>query len=1701
MAKRERPFDPNRSDSDDLDFNDEPSSPRARPHKRARKSHKGSPTKRPAKRRREAYNDSDIDPDSNEPSEEEDSFAESDEDSEPVETNPRTGRGVRSAAKKRKNYEESDEEAGELLNSESEVDRHTPARPKGKRSARAERLQKRTLVVKLKVPPFTMVKDKVVPRSTRASSRQLKREPTPQATRSAPGMTRRSSRLSHDEEQPLVALTDSGKHELVTRTGTVTPEPEGSRRPSRGGKGLASKKPPSAIFEVSQEDSVANDPVGTIEQTEEGEKFFSQLQDAAGGQDAQQVSRTSPATSAVKEDDIRMEYEEEDEEEQVVQESQHDPDDNDDDDEPVSKGGRSLRPRRKASTPPTSQPANNNARRSLRNRKSGGIEQSSDFEPDAEGEADVEEEGMSDSDELLKPPRGRSSAEASSQGGRRSGRLRGKTTSNGSRSRRSPEEDELDPEEIADEAAELDEDNRRIRRERPRKQRSQRQEISFEPTSLRNRANRPDYRILRPELLLPIEDDDAPAVATTTPQRNRRGGGGGGRAGAQYRSLFSTFGPFGGAGGPPPILGGPDGAGATGGVDSDSSDDEAAMRGQQSGVGGTVGMTPTSAFPKPFVAQAHNSDPIQGPGGGPPGLGKVKDKKALADADPLGVDTNVTFDGVGGLDGHINQLKEMVMLPLLYPEAFQQFKITPPRGVLFHGPPGTGKTLLARALASSVSTHGQKVTFYMRKGADALSKWVGEAEKQLRLLFEEARKNQPSIIFFDEIDGLAPVRSSKQEQIHASIVATLLALMDGMDGRGQVIVIGATNRPDSVDPALRRPGRFDREFYFPLPDVMGRRKILDIHTKGWEPPLKDEFKDQLAEVTRGYGGADLRALCTEAALNAIQGTFPQIYSSDEKLIIDVTKIKVLAKDFMISVNKIVPSSERSAASGAVPLKKDIEPLLRQPLKEIGEYIEQTVPRKRKATALEEAMYDDRDDELGFEKETMHRNFESSRVFRPRLLIKGHVGMGQQYLGAALLTKFEGLHVQNFDMATLMKDSSRSPEAAVVQLFEEVKRHKPSVIYIPNVNIWWDTLADSVKRTFVGLLRSLPPNDPVLLLGMMELYQDDEPDPHMLRDLFGFASKNQYKLDRPCEEARGEFWRAILDFVKKTPSEFPEPENRKKRKLAELPVAPVPAAPTGPTKADLKAQKKKDHQTLNMLKLLIQPVMDQIKLKYRKFRNHIIDENTIGYLYDEQDPMVLSTDLTEEQKQQQLLFRPFEKDTDDKGNEGLREQSTGKFYYNLEIVTIETRLSNGYYKRPKDFLGDIKKLAKDAKTSGDQERTLKANEMLANVEVDMTTLESQHPALIAECEAVYHREQERIQKAEQKRAEAQGRGETVPKIIANVPPQGTSNTTTETSGPVMLGQAVPGRQLFPTTPNKPQYPPSVQWSTTQTNGSHPSQHTNGSTVPSKPQEDSEMLDSHVETQEHQPAQTAPPQRGQAQSPDQSQSQPQGAYYHKIGQSQPAAGVQTEQNSASTASGNKTSDRSSGGSVNTTNSNGAIMHPDFSIYGAAGGSSQLPDTQPPSLASQPGAGSQHNSNSSGGSQPSASSQQMGPPQPRPATRPPSFANISNILNKDDDDEEEGTTHDDIDESILRASQKYILDAESLERFHGELVEKSSGLSLEQLEQVNAALMDVIWRQRGEWNRDLVWHEVQQCFNDTIRDIEELQEIMDPKSLATA
>ncbi|KAI4333629.1 hypothetical protein L6164_018410 [Bauhinia variegata] len=232
------------------------------------------------------------------------------------------------------------------------------------------------------------------------------------------------------------------------------------------------------------------------------------------------------------------------------------------------------------------------------------------------------------------------------------------------------------------------------------------------------------------------------------------------------------------------------------------------------------------------------------------------------------------WESVAGLKDVIRCMKEVVILPLLYPEFFDNLGLTPPRGVLLHGYPGTGKTLVVRALIGACSRGDKRIAYFARKGADCLGKYVGDAERQLRLLFQVAERCQPSIIFFDEIDGLAPCRTRHQDQTHSSVVSTLLALMDGLKSRGSVVVIGATNRPEAVDPALRRPGRFDREIYFPLPSLEDRASILSLHTQRWPKPLTGSLLEWIARKTPGFAGADLQALCTQAAMNALKRKFP-----------------------------------------------------------------------------------------------------------------------------------------------------------------------------------------------------------------------------------------------------------------------------------------------------------------------------------------------------------------------------------------------------------------------------------------------------------------------------------------------------------------------------------------------------------------------------------------------------------------------------------------------------------------------------------------------------------------------------------------------------------------------------------------------------------------------------------------------------------
>ena len=726
----------NAEESGDEDYNDRAPGPSKSRIRRSGLS--GRPARK--KRRRDYGSGSDdVSDDGDELGQS--SVSESDHDDEPPEINE-NGRPVRRAAKGKTTYEESDPEVDDFGDRSESSDEVKPAA-----TTRPQRL-----IVKLKTGATPAASPAPPTRNLRTRSgsfagRQQHPIPAEPSLRS----TRRSSRIAHDEEETVVALTNSGHHVEVVRAGSKGPEGIPARA-MKGGKGL--KYPSnSTIEEQSGESGAKDEPTDELEiKASQHEILESDPQTQGDAEDSiPRIVTDLQAAAEEAEDNPEVE-----DVEGVVPESageeEGDDDDDDDDDDPIARGRSRRLARRKAESLPLV-PKSNRRRRTRHTlsdsasgkrparsgrRKSPG--ESSDFAPDIEQE---KEDEMSDSEESGSSPRkSQRHEDYDSSNGPRSRLRRPKVAS-----RHSPASEEDIPD-LAEELADLQPD--RSRKRRPRN------EIVYEDKPRRTRGN-VDYRILRPELNIPIEDQDEDAP---TPSRRARGGGG--TAGGWQRTLFSTYGPFGGAGGLAPVLGGPAGTAAAGGVDSDSSDDETMQRPRA--VGGAVGMTPTSAFAPvgygPFPpSQTLHSDPAQGPVGTPANLGKVKDKQALADADPLGVDQNVNFDSVGGLQGHIDQLKEMVSLPLLYPEIFMRFHIVPPRGVLFHGPPGTGKTLLARALASTVSSQGRKVTFYMRKGADALSKWVGEAERQLRLLFEEARKNQPSIIFFDEIDGTLHDRS------------------------------------------------------------------------------------------------------------------------------------------------------------------------------------------------------------------------------------------------------------------------------------------------------------------------------------------------------------------------------------------------------------------------------------------------------------------------------------------------------------------------------------------------------------------------------------------------------------------------------------------------------------------------------------------------------------------------------------------------------------------------------------------------------------------------------------------------------------------------------------------------------------------------------------------------------------------------------
>lgn len=268
-------------------------------------------------------------------------------------------------------------------------------------------------------------------------------------------------------------------------------------------------------------------------------------------------------------------------------------------------------------------------------------------------------------------------------------------------------------------------------------------------------------------------------------------------------------------------------------------------------------------------------------------------------------DSRISYEDIGGMDRQIQRIREMIELPLKYPEVFRKLGIEAPKGLLLYGPPGTGKTLIARAVANETNAY-----FIHVNGPEIINKFYGESEAKLREIFEAAGSNAPSIIFLDEIDAISPKRENVNGDVEKRVVAQLLALMDGMNDRGEVIVIGATNIPNAIDPALRRPGRFDREIEIGIPDRNGRLRILQVHTR--DMPLDDTVDlGKLADLTHGYVGADIQSLCREAAMTALRKIFPKIDFSTSSIPYHVIEnLKVTMDDFYASLNEIEPSAIR-----------------------------------------------------------------------------------------------------------------------------------------------------------------------------------------------------------------------------------------------------------------------------------------------------------------------------------------------------------------------------------------------------------------------------------------------------------------------------------------------------------------------------------------------------------------------------------------------------------------------------------------------------------------------------------------------------------------------------------------------------------------------------------------------------------------------
>jgi transitional endoplasmic reticulum ATPase len=380
----------------------------------------------------------------------------------------------------------------------------------------------------------------------------------------------------------------------------------------------------------------------------------------------------------------------------------------------------------------------------------------------------------------------------------------------------------------------------------------------------------------------------------------------------------------------------------------------------------------------------------------------------------------VAYEDIGGLKDEVDKVREMIELPLRHPELFEKLGVDAPKGVLLHGPPGTGKTLLAKAVASETSANFKSIS-----GPEIMSKFYGESEERLREIFKEAAENAPSIIFIDEIDSIAPKRDEVTGETERRVVAQLLALMDGLEGRGKVVVIGATNRPNALDPAIRRPGRFDREIEIGIPDKDGRLEIIQIHTKGM-PMADDVDLVQLANLTHGYVGADLAALTREAAMRELRKILPSIDLEAESIPVEVlNSLKVTMTDFMDAYREMQPSTLREVLLDTPNVKWEDIGGLEEPKQELMESVEWPL----RYGAL----------------------FKHMNAVPPKgILLYGPPGTGKTLLAKAVATESQANFISIKGPEFLSKWVGES-EKAVRETFRKARQAAPCVIFLDEID--------------------------------------------------------------------------------------------------------------------------------------------------------------------------------------------------------------------------------------------------------------------------------------------------------------------------------------------------------------------------------------------------------------------------------------------------------------------------------------------------------------------------------------------------------------------------------------------------------------------------------------------------------------------------